>query len=162
MLFFFRYFSFGRGVSHDDDGAHSDYEVATSSADKSHIMMNKNHALWSSRPGLVSADTGKWMYRNAVYHNGALIVYCLECGSDLEDAFTKSPQASPAVKKKGHWGKVLMKAKRETTPAKQPQSFQSLASVSMMMLPTITVAGSSPTLVILFNYLVRSGVYIEE
>ncbi|XP_065218975.1 uncharacterized protein LOC135844647 [Planococcus citri] len=120
--------SFGRGVSHDDDaGAHSDYEMATSSNDRSHIVLNKNHAMWSSKAGL--AETAEY-------------------GSDFEDTWSKSPQASPMVKKKGHWGKVLMKTKRETAtaPTKQPQSFQSLASVSMMMLPTITVAGSSPAL----------------
>lgn len=40
--------SFGRGVSHDDDGAHSDYE--TTVFDKNHMIVNRNHALWSNRP----------------------------------------------------------------------------------------------------------------
>lgn len=67
-----------------------------------------------------------------------------ETVSDLEECVSRSPQGSPVVKKRGHWGKVLMKTKREQ---KNPQSFQSLASVSMMMLPTITVAGSSASVV---------------
>lgn len=75
-----------------------------------------------------------------------IVKYCTEeilfseTVSDLEECVSRSPQGSPVVKKRGHWGKVLMKTKREQ---KNPQSFQSLASVSMMMLPTITVAGSS-------------------
>ncbi len=58
-------FSFGRGVSHDDDGAHSDYEAAISS-DKNHIIVNKNNAAWSNRPVRIqlNADNGKKSLRN--------------------------------------------------------------------------------------------------
>lgn len=72
-----------------------------------------------------------------------------EVASDLEESISHSPQSSPViVKKRGHWGKVLMKAKREQ---KNPPGFQSLASVSLMMLPTITVAGSTNSMVSQIN-----------
>lgn len=71
--------------------------------------------------------------------------YFTETASDLEESIARTPQGSPIIKKRGHWGKVLMKTKRETT--KSPTSLQTMASVSMMMLPTITVAGSSTSVV---------------
>lgn len=61
--------------------------------------------------------------------------------SDLEKSISQTPQASPIVKKQDRWGKVLMETQRETI--KNPTSLYSMASLSMMMLPTITVGSSS-------------------
>lgn len=69
--------------------------------------------------------------------------FFIETVSDLEECIAQTPQGSPIMKKRGHWGKVLMKTKRETI--KNPTSLQTMASVSMMVLPTITVADGSST-----------------